>query len=294
MTRVVVCLAVLAAAALHAGASPVAVPQEPLTVERLLQTVGSYIAGYERAYAAIVSKETYVQRTFMAGQQQTRTLESEVALVAAGDAGWVIFRDVFAVDGKPIRDRRDRLTALLGSAEVDVRSPAQRIAEESARYNLGPIARTINIPTAPLLFLRLEHQARSSFRLGGRRTIEGLATRELQFDEQARPRLIVTRDDAAASGRIWVDPAKGTVVRTEFRLKSDGASASVDVTYTFEPKVALWLPAQMREHYELPAVHTPRTDHPRYREFRPAPVSISGDAAYTDFRQFSVKGRMVR
>ena len=105
--------------------------------------VGAYVAHYEQAYSAIVSKERYTQRLFQGTTREERRLDSEVALVPAGDAGWVIFRDVFAVDGAAIRDRQDRLTSLFLSPEADLRAPALRIAEESARYNLGPIARTI-------------------------------------------------------------------------------------------------------------------------------------------------------
>ena len=77
---------------------------------------------------------------------------SEFAIVkAAGRVGWSGFRDVVEVDGKPVSDRRDRLLSLLtgpagGEAEL------RRIADESARYNVGPVIRNFNVPTTALFF----------------------------------------------------------------------------------------------------------------------------------------------
>jgi hypothetical protein len=273
--------------AVGAPARGLATAQEP-SLEALLQTVAAYVARYERDYSAIVSRERYEQQIFRGGGREVRTLESEMALVATEREGWVFFRDVYAVDGQPVRDRQDRLVALFQSSSADLRTPADVIAAESARYNLGPIARTINVPTLPLLFLREGMQPRSTFRLGGTTTVAGIRAREVRFEESSLPRVIATPDDAAASGRVWVDPANGTIVRTEFQLRSEGASAKLVVTYARDSKLTIWLPVEMTEDYYLPAVDVARTNHPTYRAIRGAATSISGRARYDTFRRFSV------
>jgi hypothetical protein len=133
-----------------------------------------------------------------------------VALVAVGQAEWLMFRDVYEVDGRSVHDRQDRLEALFLKPTAELARHARRIADESARYNLGDVTRTLNTPTLPLAFLRLENQNRSTFQLGGRRTIDDVETQELRFQEVGMPRLILTSDNAAAAGSAWVAPASGT------------------------------------------------------------------------------------
>ena len=76
---------------------------------------------YERTFVGVVAEETYRQEVRIAGgtdlrgfpveaRAQRRDLKSDVLLVRApaGDR-WIQFRDVFEVDGKPVRDRAERL-----------------------------------------------------------------------------------------------------------------------------------------------------------------------------------------
>src|SRR6185437_3448968 len=50
--------------------------------------------------------------------------------------GLVGERDVVSVDGKPVRDRQDRLMGLFRSGTPDF-AEVRRIADESARFNIG-------------------------------------------------------------------------------------------------------------------------------------------------------------
>ena len=60
-------------------------------------------------------------------------LRSDVLVIANQATGWVVFRDVFEVDGKAQRDRDERLMKLFLKPDADTFRQAQRIAEESAR-----------------------------------------------------------------------------------------------------------------------------------------------------------------
>jgi hypothetical protein len=103
-----------------------------------------------------------------------RVLRSDYALTRAFDKdAWVGYRDTFEVDGRPVRDREDRLQRLLSS---DAPASAARIASESARFNLGNsiVTRNVNVPTLVLEMLQPRNQDR-----GARRPAKsGLATCE--------------------------------------------------------------------------------------------------------------------
>ncbi|HYN06700.1 MAG TPA: hypothetical protein VES67_04855 [Vicinamibacterales bacterium] len=256
--------------------------------DAVLDGVGRYIREYERTFSAVVCREFYVQRLQAAAELQTRLLRSEVALIALGDAEWILFRDVYEVDGRAVHDRQDRLTALFLKPTADLALQAKRILDEGTRYNIGPITRTLNTPTQALAFLRPENQARSRFRLGSRTTVDGVETVELQFDEIAMPRMIGTRDNAPASGRFWIVPSTGAVVRSELRIASVGATAVVSVRYGQQAKFLLFVPILMTESYELEAATTGSAveGFPGLRSSSKG--RIEGQASYSDCRQFSV------
>jgi hypothetical protein len=192
-------------------------------------------------------------------------------------------------DGSAIRDRDDRLASLFLKPTADSGPLAKRILDEGARYNVGTIVRTVNTPTQVLAFIRLPNQSRSTFRLGGQRQHDGIQTRGRRFEETGKPRLIVTRDDAAASGRIWVVPETGAVVRTELRLRSAGVSAQWVVNYARQDSLTLWVPVEMTEAYEqdegtADSVDLGRSDLNRIR----SKSTFDARATYSNFRRFAV------
>ncbi len=121
------------------------------------------------------------------------------------------------------------------------------ILDESARYNIGPVKRNVNFPTLALVFLHPRNQHRFAWKRGGTRrfgTVEGL---EVEFEEVARPTLVDQdgHGDLPADGRFWIDPCRGTVLRsvTRFPLGAHGARAQVATEYRAEPHLAMWVPA---------------------------------------------------
>ena len=81
-----------------------------------------------------------------------RKLLAEFALFKTRDAtGWVGFRDVISADGKPespIARIGCRRSLRAGTPEI---VEARRLADESARFNIGPTRRNFNEPTAALI-----------------------------------------------------------------------------------------------------------------------------------------------
>lgn len=261
---------------LAASSAVFAAPQDvPLTT--VLERLGGYIDRYERELSAVVSEEHYLQET--AGRTSlwpaSRVLKSDFLITRGTSEGdgpaWVAFRDVFEVDGKPVQDRSDRLVQLFLAPSGDAGEQINRIVTESAKYNLGWVTRTINVPTMVLHFGRSAEQHRSQFRRGGLSRIADREAREVRFTERTTPRVIQTPDQAAAQGAFWVDEETGRVFRTELRVTTGSTSLVIGVSYSHDVKLDMWLPTVMTERYA-----TPRQ-----------PV-ITGRAVYQNFRKFDV------
>ena len=119
-------------------------PLRPATSSPVLVKASAYLSGYVKALSSVVSEERYEQvltrkgDSLTAGMTLSRTLLSDYLLVVvAGTGEWMPFRDVYSVDGVPVRDRSDRLLRLFVEAPPDAYKQALRIRDESSRYNIG-------------------------------------------------------------------------------------------------------------------------------------------------------------
>jgi hypothetical protein len=300
-------VAILAAAAASQSAAPQASSPPALDAGRpgpdtasstelaeLRRRVGEYVAEYERSFSDLVAEETYAQRVAGWRYDETlkrlvractvckRTTRADLVFVRlAGEIPWASYRDVFEVDGRNVREHEQRLVKLLSSPGADAQEQARKLLAASAAYNIGPVTRTVNLPTLALLFLLPRNQERFEFRLGGRRTIGTTEAVELVFRETSRPTLVKGpwNADLPAEGRFWVDAARAAVVRSEVEF-AFGAEAEAHVTtdYRPEPALAMWVPTEMREHF---------ADVPRAK-VKTFPVPFRGVARYERFRRFTV------
>ena len=239
----------------------------------LLLRTAEYVNKYEAQFAAVVSEEHYRQsEERMRAPALRRDLKSDVLVINAGQGGWIGFRDVFEVDGRAVRDHDQRLSRLFVDQSADTMTHARQIADESARYNLGGVKRNINVPTMALSYLRADYQSRSTFAMDGAAKIDSVATVVVSFAERHRPTVIRSGDtDAPATGRFWIDPDTGRVVRSQIKLAPPHVSATIMVTYSPAPKLNLWVPVSMDETYLASSGEW-----------------ITGDATYSNFRRFSV------
>ena len=156
------------------------------------------------------------------------------------------FRDVFEVDRKPVRDRDQRLYKLFVEAKADARAQAETIQQESARYNLGPLMRTINVPIMALLFLERSVQPRLQFeqgKAGNVKRFEGLADPAaiwmIEYSETGKGTMVkgANSRDIPSHGRIWLDSSNGRVLQTE--MISEDTDLRADITVSTRPSPAL-------------------------------------------------------
>jgi hypothetical protein len=271
--------------------APAASGLQPSSLPRLLGAAAAYVATYEARVAAFVFEEDYRQRVtclFGGIRSQARRLRSEVVVVNTGDLGWIGFRDVFEVDGQPVRNREDRLQQLFLDAGPDALARARALADESARFNLGGVERNLNYPTMALLFLREAHQGRSRFSRGDSERVDGVLTWAVRFEETRRPTLIGSRlDDVVASGEFWIEPDAGRVRRSRLRVEEERATGTIDVLYAPWPNLDVLMPVSMKEN------HSVRGCDPGSGTVSARGVeTIQGEAQYSNVRQFTVDVKM--
>jgi hypothetical protein len=183
---------------------------------------------------------------------------------------WHPFRDVFEVDGVAVRDREQRLTKLFLQPSVAVDQRAKRIADESTRYNLGNLERTINNPVFPFLFLYADNQTRLRFAYtsAGGRPEQGV--RVVAFTEQTRPTLIQgpPGQQMPAHGRFWIEEETGRVLKAEILVTKVDITANLTMTFGKDERTQLDVPLEMRESYHFKGGNiTGRATYGRFRRF---------------------------
>lgn len=261
----------------------------PESLNDVLRRTAAWVDRFADEALYVVADERYVQETWDAGAvapTERRELRSEIALVrtppedARFGFPWVQLRDVIEVDGTPLPDRQGRLAALFRHASASSYQQASSLIEESARFNIGPIPRTVNVPSFVLFLLTARNQPRFRFRHVGDESIDGVAVTLVTYDEQERPTIVksLERRDRPVKGRVWIEPATGRVLRT--RLEAEAArtwTVAIDVEYGRDAPTGLWVPLVMREHFgDRKGAH------------------MDGVARYANFRRFETDARLVR
>jgi hypothetical protein len=155
---------------------------------------------------------------------------------------------------------------------------ARRIAQESARYNIGRITRTMNVPDMALEYLQPRHAARIQFETLRNETIDGRPVVVLRFSEVAGPTVIrnLVGGDLRARGRVWAEPGSGEIVRTELLVEERTSKGSCTVEFGIDQRLGIRVPVKMTERYST------------------TNETIDAVAKYSDFRRFTVStGQML-
>jgi hypothetical protein len=251
----------------------------------VLKRAAEYVQAQAQLLPQLVAEErstqTFRPRVRGEGDQVVRDTHSDFAWVRLeGMAEALGVRDVLEVDGKPVGDggRLDRLLRMPVRGRLPL---VQHILDESASYNLAPGSRNMNIPTFALFLLLPELQPRFSWKS---EEANGPGSFVLAFKERDRPTYIrgPRNEPVFSRGRVWIEPATGTVQRTELRARVQDPRDEYWTTYvlvvefTIDPALHLMVPRRLRERYETR-------------------VSIvTGAAEYVNYRRFQTEGRLVR
>jgi len=281
------------------SATPAVPLARPATLDALLSRGTAYVDRYSNRAVSTVAEERYVQaildnpafdRTEALAWQDgephrrglgvsaRRQINADLLMVKTDNGLFTNYRDVSAVDGKPVKDRGQRALSLFtAGGAAPAHTTLNQVAQEGARYNLGTLRRTLNVPTLPLFVLHPRHVGRFAFEPAGTETVDGVATTIVRFREKRGPTFVRTTrgDDVFVNGRLWLAD-DGRVIKTALVVdeRDTGVKVRIDVVYRDAPNLGLLMPVEMRESYtNLPG------DRMR---------SIEGRATYSNFRAFTV------
>ena len=276
-------------------------PRGAPTLETVLELAAAYVSRYLDVMSSLTAEERYVQD--IAGLTapatgvaippegitrppeapkplisetigaERRVLRADIVLVKVGPPlEWRMYRDVFEVDGRPVRDRAERLAALFLEPADTARAQAERIAEVSARFNISNLGRVLNEPGLPLAFLQTSLQPRFRFTLD-RRDRGNVWT--VRFTENTHPTLFWHNRtiENPSAGRFWIDVTTGEVTRTE-HVVSQGLAATFVTQFQHDDRFGVSVPEEMREQLSAGAQANARR--------------VAGVASYSHYRKFSV------
>ena len=247
---------------------------QSVTLDVVLARLHQYLAAYAELLPATVAIERYNQRV---GTLERVELESEFGIVRVpNNPQWLGFRDVMTVNGKAVESRAQRLAALFENLTVSAIEQAGRISIESARFNIGPVARSINDPALVLELLDSRNAHRMRIQKVREGSLSGIPVWIVRFVETGRPTIVRTSSlqDVPSSGQAWIDPSTGRLLRVQATITSRfRVKCEVDVTFEKAPQLDFLVPARMME-----------------RCFDGAFLQ-EGDATYENYRKFTVDTR---
>jgi hypothetical protein len=263
----------------------VAILAQPPTADVLRARLAAYLADYQPRLSELIADELLVQEnkrgsrpTGGIGPREYRTIHSEVAFIALpGDAGWLGFRRVAKVAGKPVNDDAQSLTAALTSGATDDYARARVMLADSARFNLGT-PRTTNLPNLPLELLHHRNAHRFSVRVDGPQHVRGKGTTRLVFVEMVSPTLIRSQSggDMQSTVTAFVEP--------------DGRLWRADVITVDRFRFEHVISVEFQQHRQL-GLLVPVTMHEEF--FAGDNRDAKGDATYRNYRRFQTSARIV-
>ena len=261
---------VLVTARLSAAADP--------TSQALLTLASRYLATFIDQFSNVVAEEHYLQewKTNTGITLLKRDSRADFLLTRVSDSNvWQAFRDVFEVNGAPVRDREDRFTKLFMQPRALAVDQAATIAAESARYNISNVQRTVNQPLFVLTFLLPEHQSHFSYAVDRADRSVGEHVWILGYKEKGRPTLVrgTADKDIPSEGRFWIDSLTGQVIRTELQLEDRLQSARITADFQPDERFAIRVPVLMDEQYSV----------------KGNAGKLTAKATYTRFREFAVR-----
>lgn len=276
LTAVIICTALV----------PIAQAQSP-ALDVVLERLSAYLLDYETKVFELAAEEQYKQwvkrRSGWGGDTVARrNLKSTYFLVRLPNGqAWYGFRDVTRVDGRDAPRQGRPLEQLLSERSVSAFDEAMAIMRENAKYNIGDVYRTINVPLQALELLHPEHRKRFDFSAAGRERVGGQEAAVVSFQERSAPTLVSDGfgGELLAHGRVWIEPATGAVLRTELGFNGYAAlylkESKIRVDYRRDPRLHVLVPSAMDETYgfEIEVLH--------------------GEAIYRNYRKFETGARLV-
>jgi hypothetical protein len=286
------CRSAIAVVGLALTASAFA-PQASETSEKaIVAAAAAYVATYQQQLTSILADETYTQQIvdqvpYDPLKRHKRQTKSEVFFMFGPvRRDWMTIRDVTAVDGTAIQDRRDFREAL---QTLPAEQVVEIFREQNSRFNIGETFRNFNEPTFSLLVL--DEQAHGRFSFDRRRVerVDDATLVTLEFSEREGPTLIRNPDRKMVfvKGEMVVEAGSGRVRRA--RLTGQMNDVHFDLTTVYSPNshLGIWVPLRFAEEYVRGKASPAQSIAARVPYER-----VICEAAYSNFRRFDTSVRI--
>jgi hypothetical protein len=210
--------AALTALIITLGLVRIGAAQQPAALDVVLARLGAYLLDYETKVFELVAEERYKQwvkrRSGYGGDTiLRRNLRSTYFLVRLPDGhAWFGFRDVVHVDGRDVTREGRPMAQVLSERTASAYDEALAIMRGNAKYNIGDIYRTINVPLQALDLLHPQNRTRLDFHADGRGRVGDQEAAIVAFQERSVPTLPTLVSDGfggelLARGRVWIEPS---------------------------------------------------------------------------------------
>ncbi len=216
-----------------------------------MKAVGDYLVRYSENLSTLVAEEEYTQRQPDV-TQVSRRLNSDVVFIGHKGGSISAFRDLYAVDNNPVRQRDDRLLKLFDTTIIAAaHAQAEALTDEALRYYMSPNLRMLDLPTLALDYLRPLNQDGSDFSLDGVRNQDGVQVAALRFKARGSSDAVPTPPGATTDGRVWVEVATGTIRQTELIVHGKGFNFSATTKYSLDRALGIWVPTELLQRVDL-------------------------------------------
>jgi hypothetical protein len=220
--------------------------QEPSLADALAKTA-KYVAEYRTKISGVTLEEQMMLIELHGTVMRVpRRLASDLVFVNTG-SGLVTLRDLFAIDTNPTRERTPRITNLLAEPTAVGWQRAQDYQRQGVHHFLADVVWWGSEPSSVLRFVDPEFHSRITYKLDGRKRIQGvqvIAIRFTETEERGRTYLLGSPGNARCLGRFWIDPATGAIHQTELWVESNTETVRGQTTYAVDPALGWLLPKE--------------------------------------------------
>ena len=249
----------------------------------LLKLSGDYVVQYARQLGAVVADEEFMQYETSSGRMGTpKRVNSHVVLVGQDDGSIGSFRDVVAIDSVPVRPKDDRLAGLFKAPTAASVGSAQEMTDDAVRAYISPNLHILDKPLMALELLRAENQANYTYKIEGNKTVDGVQTVVLKYNEKGKGHLM---KDASAVGRYWIEPATGAVHQAELGFSGQAANATSTVKFAKDAQLGVLVPSELSETIQTSSAAAGMSDMGGGGNTMSQHEALEGRATYTKYRR---------
>jgi len=277
--------AFVAAVLAIAAGRPAAAQKGKPALAAVLSAAAAYVVHYSEHLQAVGADELFTQMDTSGQLQHIVRLNADAAFVGLGDGHFGSFRDVYAIDTKPLHERVPRLLRLFEQPPAQAGGAvhyARQFTEESAVRYLHTDLHMLDAALAPLELLRADYQPHMAFKLDSTKTSNGVTVAVVRFSENNTPSLLRTPDGLALTGRFWIEAASGGVTETEMVASDRTSLLRSVVIYSFDKSLEIWLPKELSQRFDISHLGSNGATGPREHE------SFDTHAYYSNFRQVPI------